>query len=228
MYQSKTAILIFANSAQADGIAKPFKSSLAVFEQLNNHVLKTVKQSGLPFVLSTENEQIGTTFAERFTNAIQQVYKLGFDNIITIGNDSPQLKTSQLLKTANRLETDDIVLGPSKDGGFYLMGLRKSCFNRQTFLKLPWQTSRLVKSISALIVKSKVSLHTLPVLTDIDTFSDLTSVLNGFKTLPIKLKQFLVSLLLETRIISTISNAIFVLFLLNNPYNKGSPTFFYS
>ncbi len=228
MLQSKTAILIFANSAQVDGIAKPFKSSSAVFEHLNNHVLKKVKQTGLPFVLSTENDQIGNTFGERFTNAIQKVYDLGFENIITIGNDSPQLKTSQLLKTAHYLETEDIVLGPSKDGGFYLMGLKKTCFNRQTLLKLPWQTSRLVKSISTLIVKSKIRLHTLPVLADIDTLSDLKAVLSSFKTLPIQLKQLLVSLLKEINSIRTNFNILISFFFLNNPFNKGSPAVFLS
>ena len=133
---------------------KSIPKGQALFDVLNNNILKTVQKSGLPYFLYTEKEQNGHSFGSRFVNAIQEVFDKGFTNIITVGNDTPQLKTSHLNTAATQLEAHKFVIGPSTDGGFYLMGLEKSQFDATAFLELPWQSSRLCSSLEMILTKN--------------------------------------------------------------------------
>ncbi|WP_303318225.1 DUF2064 domain-containing protein [Flavivirga abyssicola] len=220
---SKTAILIFANSAKKEASLKPFLSSKDIFETLNAQTLRIVKKAGLPYFLYSEKQQTGQTFGERFTNAIQSVYDKGFDTVITIGNDTPHLTTNHILKTVEKLQKHDIVLGPSTDGGFYLMGIKKSHFNVETFLKLPWNTSKLNRSITKLKASKKLNITFLEVLTDLDKASDIKLIVDSYRALPISIKELLnVFASTEKKIVS--KPTFFVEnFILQQQFNKGSP-----
>ncbi|WP_047550770.1 DUF2064 domain-containing protein [Psychroserpens sp. Hel_I_66] len=223
MKNNQTAILIFANSAEFEAIQKPFQSSQLLFDALNLQTLKVVKKTGIPYFLSSEKNQTGNSFGERFTNAIQSVYDKGFENVITIGNDTPHLQSQHILKAVENLKQNDIVLGPSKDGGFYLMGLKKSHFNVETFLKLPWQTSALSRSISKAVQSQRIKLSYLEFLSDIDTLLDAKHNIDSFKKLSRAIKDNLISYIsVEKEIISSyfISIENFSQTLL---FNKGSP-----
>lgn len=219
----KTAILIFANSARQEAVNKPFSKSSALFDELNKQTLQKVKRSGLPYFLITEEQQIGNSFGERYTNAFKTVFDQGFENVITIGNDTPQLQTSQLIETAQKLEQNPIILGPSKDGGYYLMGLQKSQFSFEAFLNLPWQTSQLTRHIARLLAAKKVKIVFLKTLADIDAVSDIKSVLNGFRNIGFTLKKILLSLFSSEKNTVLYSSSFFQ----NNSkefhFNKGSP-----
>lgn len=221
----KTAILIFANSAKFEATQKPFHSSATLFEALNKQTLKIVKKTGLPYFHSSEENQIGTTFGERFTNAMQSVYDKGFEVVITIGNDTPHLQTQHILKTVNQLQQNDIVLGPSKDGGFYLMGLKKSFFNAETFLKLPWKTSRLNLTISRLAKSKNISLSYLERLTDIDTISDVKLIINSFRSISKYLKLYLQPYISVEKKGNHASLNLISTFNQDSHFNKGSPLF---
>ncbi|MFD2916471.1 TIGR04282 family arsenosugar biosynthesis glycosyltransferase [Psychroserpens luteus] len=225
MKNNKTAILIFANSAEFEATQKPFQSSEALFDALNRHTVEIVEKSGLPYFLSSEKNQIGSSFGERFTNAIQSVYNKGYENVVTIGNDTPHLQTNHILKAVHQLQQNDIVLGPSKDGGFYLMGLKKSHFNVETFLKLPWQTSALSRNISRLTSSQNINLSYLETLSDIDTILDAKTIIDSFRSISKYIKQLLQQYIsVEKKIISSLFSSIetstqTLLF------NKGSPLF---
>lgn len=219
----KTAILIFAKSAEFEAIQKPFQSSEVLFDALNAQTLKIVEKTGLPYFSSSEKNQIGSTFGERFTNAIQSVYDKGYEAVITIGNDTPHLQTHHILKAVDQLELNNIVLGPSKDGGFYLMGLKSSHFNSETFLKLPWQTSHLHRSISKLVASNHITLSYLELLSDIDTISDAKTIIDSFLKISKRIKQLLQDyILVEKKIINSliVSAETVIQTLL---FNKGSP-----
>ena len=218
-----TAILIFANSSTEEARQKSFYQGESFFEALNAHCLETVQKTGIPYFLFTEKEQVGADFGARFVNAITCVYNKGFENIITVGNDTPHLSSSQLLTTAKLLEKNKFVLGPSRDGGFYLMGLHRSQFDPTSFLKLPWQTSRLSKCIDLLIKKANIEVVRLKVLTDVDKFNDLKNILNSYKSLGRRLKRIILALLqFGEKIFNIIWLEKFQLEQ-QNLYNKGSP-----
>jgi len=62
--------------------------------------------------------------------------------VITIGNDTPILKSHHIVEASRQLESKNVVLGPSLDGGFYLLGIHKTHFNREQFIDLPWQNEQ--------------------------------------------------------------------------------------
>jgi glycosyltransferase A (GT-A) superfamily protein (DUF2064 family) len=216
------AILIFANSAEKDAVLKPFQS-LSLFRTLNSEVITSAKKTGLPYFHYSEDEQTGNTFGERFTNAIQSVFNKGYNSVITIGNDTPHLKTHHLLKTAEKLKQHHCVLGPSKDGGFYLIGLNKPYFKADAFLKLPWQTKHLKRSVAKIFQSKGTSTYLLEQLVDIDSKEDIKAILDSFKTFSKALKTILITLIDYKRVL--FSNSAFTVqkITLCNYYNKGPP-----
>ena len=221
--QHNTAILVFANSASQEFEQKPFVKNTALFEALNKETLTKVKKTGLPYFHFTEKEQFGNSFGERFVNAIHEVYKKGYDNIITIGNDSPQLKTAHLLEANKQLQLGKTVLGPTFDGGFYLMGLHKSNFDPSLFKRLPWQRFGLFNRISQLFENSNSHLFRLPVFEDIDTEKDIVKLLGFSKSLSITIINILLSI--QEKVLSLFRLRVITYFeLFSFPlFNKGSP-----
>lgn len=222
--RNNPAVLIFANTPQNEVLKKGI-SSIDLFENLNAQVLNTVKKSGLTYFLITEKEQNGRSFGERFTNAIQFVFNQGFDNVITIGNDTPQLSVNHLRKTCQQLKENKIVLGPSVDGGFYLMGISKNLFDKNQFLKLPWQTKRLTKCVERLISKSVEKCYRLEVLRDIDNSKDLKSVLHIFRGISAEIRYIIVCLLKNNFLYFKKEENLKATNYPHCFYNKGSPIF---
>jgi hypothetical protein len=223
--KKNTAILIFANSAEKEAERKSFLSS-DVFSALNNQTLKTVEKSGIQYFHFSEKNQVGSSFGERFSNAIETIFNKGFKNVITIGNDTPHLKTSHLVDTLHQLEKNDLVLGPSKDGGFYLMGIKKEHFNKETFLKLPWQTSKLQNCIASILSSNKLNIKFLEVLNDLDVLEDIKKILHSFKAIPRSiLKLFTLFIFTQKEFFIDITINIKKTFSTPNS-NKGSPLIF--
>ena len=225
LYQHKTAILVFALSADEETKQKPIKNGRRLFHALSKSTLGTVRRSRLPYFLITEKEQKGSSFGERFCNAIQSVYDKGFDGVIAIGNDAPHLKVSHIKDAATLLKQGKVVLGPSADGGFYLMGLQKSAFNPNLFQPLPWQTRRLANCFKEVSNHYRWDLAFLETLQDIDVSEDLFAVLSNVRELPSDILRIIQSLLSNpfpvfwTRIFSL------KLFPSNINKNRGSPYF---
>ncbi|MEO1010641.1 MAG: DUF2064 domain-containing protein [Bacteroidota bacterium] len=225
MKEHKTAILIFAQSSLADVERKRLPQGEALFDKLTQSTLSKVQRTGLPFYHFSEKRQVGHTFGERFSHAAKAVFAMGYDNLIAIGNDSPGLRTAHLLKTLNALQTGNTVLGPSADGGFYLMGIHKSQFYRLDLLGLPWQSSSLFKTLSQDLDRLGVVPVRLQTLFDLDTFQDLVSFIGRSGTFSKTLTRT-IALIISKRI-----RHWCFLYLMPEyrfgpiPPNKGSPTF---
>lgn len=220
----QTALLIFAQSGKRESQTKSFKDSEVLFDQLNANIIKIAKKTRLHFFWFSEEHQIGSNFAERFTNAIQAVYNQGFNNVITIGNDTPHLQSKHILEAVEKLQNNQLVLGPSIDGGFYLMGLKKSHFNPKTFLKLPWQTAQLAQTIARLIAKKNVVISYLETLQDIDFVADIKAILKDkihqvSEGILLVLKQVIRSLKPVHKQLTSLYHSLFK----TTYFNKGSP-----
>tara|TARA_R110002072_G_scaffold115578_1_gene245896 strand:+ start:307 stop:984 length:678 start_codon:yes stop_codon:yes gene_type:complete len=220
-----TAILIFANSAKKEAERKSFLSS-DVFSALNHQTLKTVEKSGIEYFHFSEKNQVGSSFGERFSNAIENIFNKGFKNVITIGNDTPHLKTKHLVDTVHQLEKNDLVLGPSKDGGFYLMGIKKEHFNKETFLKLPWQTSKLQKCITSIVTSKKLHIKFLEILNDLDVLEDIKKILHSFKAIPKSVLKILALLICTQKEFFVDLTINFKKTFFSPNSNKGSPLIF--
>lgn len=220
-----TAILVFANSAKRDSGIKKIGVDVTLFEALTAQALEITKASGLPYYHFTEKEQHGNTFGERFTHALQSVFDKGYAHVIAIGNDSPQLKTHHLLEAHRLLQQRKSVLGPTMDGGFYLIGLRRSQFDMGQFQALPWQSPSLLREIQAYFASNGEPVTLLNVLIDVDSKRDIKRLFNFTKTLA-KRWLALFSIIFHQKItIYNIHKKVFKTNFLDIPFNKGSPFF---
>lgn len=190
-----TAILVFALSSEEEQKHKKIRNGDQLFSALSEHSLRIAAKTGLPFFHYTEKEQEGDSFGERFTNAIQAVFNRGFRQIITIGNDSPQLKTSHIQRAAMLLAQNKSVLGPSADGGFYLMGLHRKNFNLKKFKDLPWQTSKLAAQLKKEFSNTPFEFVPLARLFDIDNSQDLYILSKYSDQLTYRIKKIILSLI---------------------------------
>lgn len=194
-----------------------------LFQKLTEGTIQKVKRTGLPYFHISDKDQRGSSFGERFTNAIQTVFDNGYDNIITIGNDTPQLQTAHLLKTKTALEAEKTILGPALDGGFYLMGIHKSNFDPEIFKSLPWQQFSLFNRISAILNQTDCLLYKLPVLGDLDTTKDVKRLVSFRKSLSSTLLNLLTLLLQFENQMADILVSLFSASFIRQPSNKGSP-----
>jgi len=217
------AVLIFANTACHEVERKKVFHGEPLFDLLSDHTLKVVKKTGLPYFHFTENEQQGTSFGERFAKAIQEVFLLGYTAVITVGNDSPQLRSGHLLQAAGALQQHKSVLGPSTDGGFYLMGLKKEWFDYGDFIALPWQHRSLYAHTKAHLERQAVRVERLNVLRDVDSLAVLPLLLGHIKTLGDSLRKVLADMLRQQVIQHFKITQNYKSLSLAQPANKGSP-----
>lgn len=69
--------------------------------------------------------QYGEDLGERMKNAIGIVLRMGYEKVILIGTDIPQIHPETLNNAFDNLEEKDIVIHPTFDGGYYLIGMKK-------------------------------------------------------------------------------------------------------
>lgn len=117
----------------------------------------------------TKKLQNGLDLGERMQNAFQELFDDGYENCIIIGSDLFDLTSEVVLKAVINLETNDVVIGPAEDGGYYLLGLNSML--PEIFKNKMWSTEIvLADTLKDLQNKSVLLLETL---NDIDTYQDL-------------------------------------------------------
>ncbi len=231
---SKTAILIFANSAETESARKVLGSGCkkglqqSLFEKLNERTVLTVQKTGLPYLIYTEKEQVGNSFGERFDHAVQDVFSKGYGHVIAIGNDSPELTANQILKANNALKDGKFVLGPSCDGGFYLMGIDRESFLKTDFLKFSWQQKSLYTELIDFAHDAHLSVEKLCPLADLDGEEDLKKHGMLWAQKLKSLREILLSIDFQGCVQNLFPNLRFsASHHLQISYNKGSPAFIF-
>ena len=120
--------------------------------------------------------QLGADLGERLTSATQWATEQGYTKILLVGSDSPTLPTSYILKASTRLDSRDVVIGPSTDGGYYLIGFSATNIAMTVpfiFEEIAWSTADVFQQTVARIQSLKANLGLLPPWYDIDTAEDL-------------------------------------------------------
>ncbi len=164
---------------------------------------KTVKKSCLPYFISSDEFQYGDSFGERLYNEMQRVYNAGYEKIIVIGNDSPSLTTEVLIKAAKDIDKNKIVLGPSNDGGVYLIGMHRKNLNRHQFINLPWLSDRVYHSFNEYSNSNSLTLLICEQINDIDNQEDL---INHITKHPLERFSLFINSILASDSISFIRN----------------------
>lgn len=215
--------MVFAHSSQEELKHKKISKGKSLFDALTRHTLKIVHETGIPFFHFNEELQHGISFGERFSNAIQKVFDQGYHRIITIGNDSPHLTKKNIVDAITALESNQMVIGPSCDGGFYLLGLHQKDFEKSAFEKLTWQTSKIRQEVLELFTSADADLLLLPQLFDIDSLADVMAIATYTSGLSIRILRAIGSIISTNQKIETPLFTSPIGYYCRIPSNKGSP-----
>jgi rSAM/selenodomain-associated transferase 1 len=112
--------------------------------------------------------QRGELLGDRLHNATLDLFAKGFDSVCLMGADSPTLPPSyveQMIDNLN-LTKEDIVIGPTFDGGYYAIGLRAPC--GRLFADIDWSTPRVFEQTKERLGELNLSWKALPIWYDVD------------------------------------------------------------
>lgn len=114
--------------------------------------------------------QHGADLGERMKNAFATLFAKGYNKVVIIGSDCYELDTTTLQRAFECLQNNRVVLGPSFDGGYYLLGLNKAL--PEIFDNIKWSTSTVYSDTLNFITNGRYSYTCLQQLNDVDTRED--------------------------------------------------------
>lgn len=115
--------------------------------------------------------QEGEDLGIRMRNAFQHGFDKGYENIVLIGSDLPNISKEIIDNGFKKLNNNDVVFGPAEDGGYYLIGMSK--MNTSVFENKPWSQSELLAVTLGQLNEQQQKVGQIETLNDIDTFEDL-------------------------------------------------------
>ncbi len=190
----KNALIIFARHPEwgkvKTRLAKTIgnEKALQIYTELLQHTLTIGRKANADvFVFIAEEkakEETGIDLFQGITIHLQQGEDLGirmlfaFKNIFAknytavciIGSDCISLTEDHLTEAFSNLAVHDITIGPSEDGGYYLLGMKK--LHTSLFENKHWSTDKVFSETVIDIKSLQLSYRLLPVLSDIDTEED--------------------------------------------------------
>ncbi|MEZ4945207.1 MAG: TIGR04282 family arsenosugar biosynthesis glycosyltransferase [Cyclobacteriaceae bacterium] len=161
--------------------------ALAVYLRLVNHTQSITKDLTMDKMVcyshhvdtedswdnTTYQKQIqkGNTLGDKLEHAVKHAFDQGYQYVGVIGSDCFELTEDILKNSFLKLQTNDAVIGPAKDGGYYLLGMRK--FVTEFFKNKEWSTATVAKDTINDFKRLGLTHFVLPVLSDVDREEDL-------------------------------------------------------
>ena len=189
--KSKNLLLIFTRNPELGKVktrlAKTIgdEAALDIYKHLLNHTKQVTKNLSCDnavyySVKVRENDiwnattyqkhlQDGNDLGIRMHNAFQQAFSTGYEKIVIIGSDLPDLTSEHINEAFEKLNSNDVVMGPAEDGGYYLLGMKK--LHTNIFQNKNWGTSTVRKDTLNDLQNESVFL--LETLNDVDVFDDI-------------------------------------------------------
>jgi rSAM/selenodomain-associated transferase 1 len=115
--------------------------------------------------------QKGNNLGQRMKNAFSRAFEEDYKKVIIIGSDCPDITKEIIQQAWGELDKNELVIGPSKDGGYYLLGM--TSFQPKLFNNKSWSTSSVLNETLKQADGLGLSYRLLPELNDIDTKEDL-------------------------------------------------------
>lgn len=162
-------------------------AALAIYEEMSAITLAMVSglniqcylfyEGGLPdtavripslHYLSQSNGTLGEKMLHAFRIVLQEHKKA-----IIIGSDCPAVTAEDINEGFSKLDTYDVIIGPSVDGGYYLLGLKDII--PSIFKNIPWSTSTVFNDTIDITKRQRLNYYLLRTLTDIDVADDWVS-----------------------------------------------------
>ena len=137
---------------------------IIVFQSKPNKKIKSIFVNAKKFLV-----QNGSDLGDKMLSAFQWAFNEKYKNVILIGTDLWNISESMLIRARNVLENKDFVIGPTYDGGYYLIGMKK--IKKKIFQNIPWSTNRVLEETLKKIKNDSV--YFLGIENDIDDVIDL-------------------------------------------------------
>ena len=191
---SKKALIIFTRNPELGKVKTRLaatvgnEAALEIYKFLVSHVVEVSGNIEVDkYVFYSENIQEndawdnsvfrkklqqGDDLGLRMNNAFEQLFKMNYEKVVIAGSDVYELTSEDIKDSFTALETDDFVIGPAKDGGYYLLGMKQ--LNSAVFRNKNWGTSTVFKDTMEDLKNEKVSL--LAVKSDVDVYEDIENV----------------------------------------------------
>ncbi len=187
------ALIIFARYPVSGKVKTRLASShgkefaLGFYKECSRHlfaqVVRNQKDFFTPFLFCSEKDELnkmidwagssfeyyyqeGSDLGERMSNAFNKVFTLGAKKVVIIGTDVPDMSNNLISSSFKLLDKKDFVIGPSTDGGYYLLGMKN--LNCDLFSGISWSTETVLDQTINRIDENNFSFAKLEQLHDID------------------------------------------------------------
>ncbi len=181
--KASRCVVLFSRSSQNEGALKGMPGRGRIFAFSACRVAEAVQAlGGVDLILAGDGPapegarllpQRGRGFGERLKNVFEDARAAGYTEIITVPGDVPGISATHLDTAFRALEARDTVLGPSADGGVWLIGLRAGpTALSNLFQRVRWMTASVFSSL----VRNAPDAALLEVLLDVDRPSDLATL----------------------------------------------------
>lgn len=120
-----------------------------------------------PLYLQQANGDLG----KRMMDAFARAFADGADRVVIVGSDLPEVSASLLRRAFELLDAHPAVIGPARDGGYYLLGLRRMV--NGIFDGIEWSTPSVLRTTLERFSAAGVEPAALEELADVDTVDDL-------------------------------------------------------
>jgi len=172
----RRALLIFADSAHTDCKRRGWPGAFCILLQTQSFAFEGNPGFDLHLFTSrgfrrpgSASLQEGASFGQRLEHAIESLTRLGYEEIVIVGQDCPDLQQSDIRSTFALLRQHRLVLGPDHHGGCYLIGIHAS--DREKLQGIRWQRNTDFRQILDRFGNQDV--HRLSVKIDLDFLSDV-------------------------------------------------------
>lgn len=118
--------------------------------------------------------QVGEDLGARMVFAFAQAFERGFQRAVVVGADCPGVSTDILAQAFYELRQNELVLGPTEDGGYYLIGLSR--INPNLFTHISWGSDKVLAQTMARARKASMQTALLVNLADVDRPEDLDAL----------------------------------------------------
>ncbi len=120
-------------------------------------------------------DQEGADLGARMHASFMKLFADGFRRVILVGTDVPSLPLAHYREACDSLATHELVLGPARDGGYYLIGLTQPV--AELFHDIPWSTDHVLATTRERAAGRDLKTALLPTWQDVDTLDDLRAVI---------------------------------------------------
>lgn len=160
-----------------------------IYSALYEHTLEACEESGFHTTLclcerpsvpfhGASRIQSGGDLGERMAQEFLASLRFSSTPVVLLGSDCPDVSGVLLLRAFQLLQSHDVVIGPVKDGGYFLIGMNS--FHPELFEQISWSTSHVLNQTIQRCRQNHLSFATLPRVHDIDVEEDLQACGHAF------------------------------------------------